>query len=298
MAALELVHLAGSSFVVPGPTNIGVIESGTEAILVDSGNDKDMGRKLLRLCEDKGLKLKAIVNTHSNADHIGGNQYLQKNTGCRILSSKGEKPFIESPAIEASFLWGGFPVGELDNKFFRAEASTVTDLFGEPGCPDIGGSKIVALPGHFFDMIGVLTKDGVFYMADCLFGRRVLEKHGIPFIYDVSAYKETIRMVQGVEAEFFVMSHGEVQRDIVPLALENLDIVRRVEDSILDIVKMERGFEGILKEVCDRFGIGLDCGRYALVGSTIRSFLTCLRNENRIGFRFHDNAMLWSDSMG
>jgi glyoxylase-like metal-dependent hydrolase (beta-lactamase superfamily II) len=48
---------------------------GNEAILIDSGLDKDSGKKILKLLESRGFSLKFIINTHSNADHTGGNRF-------------------------------------------------------------------------------------------------------------------------------------------------------------------------------------------------------------------------------
>ena len=293
MAKLELVHLSGSSFVIPGPTILGLIKRGAEAYLVDSGNDREAGRKILRLCEENGLKIRAILNTHSNADHVGGNEYLQAATGCRIYASKGEKAFIESPRLEGSFLWGGLPTGELDNKFFCASPSRVTDMIEDMGVLGEEDIEFVPLGGHFFDMLGIMTGDRVFYVADCMFGLKVLEKHRIPFIYDVASYKASIRKVQGTQANHYVMSHGEIEKDIGQVAMENLGLVERVEESILGILREERNFDSILKKICDAFGIDLAYGSYALAGSTIRSFLTSLANERKIAYRFTDNEMLW-----
>ena len=290
-------QLGESTWVLEGPTNIGFIEKEHEVILIDSGNDKDSGRRINKIVKERGWKLKAVLNTHSNADHIGGNDYFQRNVGCEIYAPEIEKAYIEHPELEAAFLWGGFAVKDLRNKFFCAKPSTVTGIVS-PGDEIENGIEIIGLKGHFKNMVGVRTPDDVLFLADCLFGRNILEKYGVPFVYDVRSYKETIRQVREMEAAYYVPSHGAVEEDIKDLADFNLALVDEIEVVITGLLETEMGFDGILKGVCDSFGISLNAGQYALVGSTLRSFLTYLHDEARIGFTFADNRMLWRAAAG
>lgn len=294
MSALDVRKLKGSSYVVAGPTNIGLVENNNDVVLIDSGNDKDSGRKLRKLLEDKKWKLKAIINTHSNADHIGGNSYLQRNTDCKIYASKIEAAFIEYPQLESSFLWGGYPNKDISNKFFKAEESEVFEVINDDTkILQDASLSVIRLPGHFFDMIGIMTIDNVAYIGDCIFDIDVLDKYKIPFIYDVKKYKETIENVMGIKAEYYVMSHGEVKENIDDVAKYNLRVIDRLEEILLTTLRSPMIFEKILKDVCNELGILLNCGQYALVGSTIRSFLTYLNNVDKIEYEFMDNEMVW-----
>lgn len=292
MATTELLNLKGSSWVIPGPTNIGIVEVNGVIYLIDSGNDKESGRKINKVATANNWKIEAIINTHSNADHIGGNSYLQRMTNCRIYSSQVEKAFIESPVIEADFLWGGYTIKDLKNKFFEAKPSSVTDIV-EAGSSIADCMEIIGLPGHFHGMIGIRTTDNVLYLGDCMFGEQILAKYKIPYIYDVAEYKTTIEKVRNMEAQYYVLSHGNVEQNISYLAEKNIAIVEEIESRILDIVKTGKSFEEILQRVCNQMDIKLDGGQYALVGNTTRSFLSYLYNTNMVGYEFTDNRMYW-----
>ena len=79
----ELIQVSGSSYYVQSPAKIGLVRlNDTDVCLIDSGSDKDAGRKARQLMEKNGWHLTVIYNTHSHADHIGGNRYLQSRPCC------------------------------------------------------------------------------------------------------------------------------------------------------------------------------------------------------------------------
>ena len=83
----ELIQVTDRSYYIQSPAKIGLVRlQGNDVCLIDSGNDKDAGRKVRQILDANGWHLTAIYNTHSNADHIGGNAYLQRPTGCRIFA--------------------------------------------------------------------------------------------------------------------------------------------------------------------------------------------------------------------
>ena len=90
----ELIQITENSYYIQSPAKIGLVKLNEEEVcLIDSGNDKDAGRKVRKILDANGWKLKAIYNTHSNADHIGGNKYLQGQTGCKVYAISRSTPF-------------------------------------------------------------------------------------------------------------------------------------------------------------------------------------------------------------
>ncbi len=285
----ELNQVGENSFYIQAPAKIGVVRLGKDEVcLIDSGNDKNAGRKIRQILDENGWKLTAIYNTHSNADHIGGNQYLQKQTGCRIYAHGIECDFTNHPILEPSFLYGGFPCKELRHKFLLAQESIAEPMGALPE-----GMEMIELGGHFFDMTGFRTADDVVYLADCLSSRETLEKYQIGFIYDVGEYLNTLEKVKAMKAKMFVPAHAEATEDITDLAQANIDKVLEIADKILDICSIPYTLEGLLQRLFTDYGLKMNFEQYALVGSTVRSYLSWLKDTGRINVQFSNNEMLW-----
>lgn len=287
----ELVPVSERCYYINCPAKIGVYLLDRENVcLIDSGNDKDAGKKVKRILDQNGWHLTAIVNTHSNADHIGGNRYLQSQTGCKIYSGGIEAAFTRFPVLEPAFLYGGYPFKDLRHKFLMAQESDVID-FSEDGFPK--DLEVIPLPGHFFDMMGFRTPDNVVFLADCISSRATLEKYAVSFLYDVEAYLETLDKVEQMEAAMFVPAHAEASTDIKELIRYNREKVYEVSGRILSICREPIGFERILQDVFKEYGLTMNFEQYVLVGSTVRSYLSWLKDNGKLAAEFKDNMLLW-----
>jgi glyoxylase-like metal-dependent hydrolase (beta-lactamase superfamily II) len=301
MPDLELTLLSGSTYVARGPTNIGVylpegVGSGRRAVLIDSGNDDDAGRKILRACAAVGLGVSHIANTHSNADHCGGNAFIQARTNCRIASSRLEAAFIETPSLEPSFLWGGFPPPPLRNKFLVAKASRVTDFLEAPCAVPGAGIEAWPLPGHYVGMVGFLTPDKVFFAADAAASPAILEKYGYYVVYDVAAHLTTLDALAAMDAEWIVPSHAEPTREAGPLVAANKAKILEVGERILELCGRGGAAgaspETLVAALADSYGLELNHTQYALLGSTLRSYLSWLSDRGLVLTRVEANRLV------
>ena len=290
----ELIQISEHDYYIQSPAKIGLVRlNDTEVCLIDSGNDKDAGRRVRKLLDERGWKLKAIYNTHSNADHIGGNKYLQAQTDCRIFAPGIECAFTNYPILEPAFLYGGYPCKDLRHKFLLAQESGA-EVLTAGTLPE--GFALIPLPGHFFDMAGFRTPDDTVYLADCLSSRETLEKYRIGFIYDVGAYLDTLEMVKTLKARSFVPAHAEAAEDITELVQYNIDTVREIAEKIVELCREPLGFETILQRLFTEYGLVMNFEQYVLVGSTVRSYLAWLKDTGRLNAVFEKNQLLWKQS--
>jgi len=290
----ELIQVSDSTCYVQSPAKIGLVKlNDKDVCLIDSGNDKEAGRKVRQILDANGWSLKAIYNTHSHADHIGGNQYLQAQTGCKVYAKGVECDYVNHPILEPVSLYAGCPPKELRHKFLMAQPSTA-----EPLTDDVlpEGFSIIPLPGHSMDMVGYRTADDVVFLADCLSSQATLEKYGIPFIHDVGAYISTLEAVEKMEARMFIPAHADPAEDISGLARLNIDRAVEIGDEILGICSEASSFEDVLRKLFVRYGLTMTLEQYVLVGSTVRSYLAWMMDAGKLTVEIRDGLPAWKSA--
>lgn len=287
----ELIQVSENNYYIQSPAKIGLVKlNDTDVCLIDSGNDKDAGRRVRKHLDANGWNLTAIYNTHSHADHIGGNQYLQKQTGCKIYAPRIEDAFTRDPILEPTFLFGGYPCKDLRHKFLMAQNSNVTLLTKEV-LPE--GWQMIALPGHSYQMVGFRTSEDVIYLADCLSSKETLEKYRIGFFYNVEDYLKTLEMVKTLKAKLFIPAHAAPCEDIGELAQYNINTVMEIAQRILDICSQPVSFEKLLQRLFTDYELTMNFEQNVLVGSTVRSYLSWLKDTGKLTVQFTDNILLW-----
>ena len=287
----ELISVGKNSFYIECPAKIGIVRQNEKDVcLIDSGNHKDTAKKVRQILDANGWHLTAIFNTHSHADHIGGNAYLQAQTGCKIYAAESECDYIRHPILEPTYLIGAFAPKELHNKFLLAQPSEV-EVLTDAVLPE--GMQAIPLPGHCGDQLGFRTKDDVVYLADCLSGEETLQKYQINFLYDVESYLQTLESVKQMQGACFVPSHAAHTDNIAPLAQKNIDKVQEIAARILQHCKTPQNFEALLGNLFSDYALTLSFQQYALVGSTVRSYLSWLKDRGELEYLIENNLLLW-----
>ena len=140
-------------------------------------------------------------------------------------------------------------------------------------------------------MVGFRTPDNTVFLADCVSSPATLEKYRVTFIYDVAAYLDTLETVEILKAAIFVPSHAEPCVDVRELTEINRRKVFEIEQMIKIICNEPKTTEEIIREVFKAFGLTMTIEQYVLVGSTIRSCLSWMKDRGILDYAI-ENAML------
>ncbi len=114
-------------------------------VIIDPGAKSP---SLEQFIDSRGLQVKAILNTHGHADHIGANGYFRKKYSCDVYGNKKDKSFYNQG--------GG--------------ANRPTEYFPEDGLLQFGNIEVQILftPGHSPGSVCFLI-DEFLFSGDTLF---------------------------------------------------------------------------------------------------------------------------------
>lgn len=303
---LDFIRLTEHIGYFVGATNIGVIsmpqDDRTLIWLIDTPNTVVLTKYLWEQVQSMftAPKLVAIINTHSHADHCGGNVFLREQTGCRILATKGESALMEVPILQSALVYGGSPIKDIESKYLKADPCRVDQIMSESPLDLCDGISVtpIPLPGHYIDMAAMLVDDAqagkkVCFLADGISGRNVIKRYWIQYLFNEKKFKESLLKIKEIKADSYVPGHGDMVTEIEGLVELNILAVLETEAMIEDALTTPLSFEELLKVVADRNQISLKVSQFELIGSTVRSYLSSLYEDNRITYEIVENRMLW-----
>jgi hydroxyacylglutathione hydrolase len=120
-----------------------------EGIVVDPGDDVE---HILDILRRHGLKIRAIVSTHTHIDHVGGLAALHRATGAPVLIHEADIELYRHLDIQAQ--WLGVPTpAQTSIKDFVKEGDTLRWGGFEAG--------VLHTPGHTPGSISLLVKPGM-----------------------------------------------------------------------------------------------------------------------------------------
>jgi glyoxylase-like metal-dependent hydrolase (beta-lactamase superfamily II) len=249
-----------------------VLTGTARTLLVDTGMPFTPADALSPYMESIGLTLDAIDDvliSHADLDHSGGNRALRDlHPGARFACHELDRRWIESndAMVAENYLWHE-PYG-----FERPDEAGLAELKAMCGgdapideglrggetirLQDGWRVEVLHLPGHTRGHIGVWdSRSRAAIVIDAVLERGIYSNAGEllipPRIYDLAAYRETIRKIRALEPDLLLTAHypvmdGSAAREFLDRCL---DFTYEVENAVR--AEVAAGTHG-LRELTDR----------------------------------------------
>ena len=296
---MDLVQLTSNAYHLRAGSNAGLLVSRAQALVVDSGLDRDAARRILKHVAALRVELAAVLITHAHADHFGGAGELKRRTGAAVLAPAFEAAVIENPALEPVYLFAGAqPPAELEGKFILAPPCAVDGVL-EPGRQELFGFdvEIIPAPGHAHNqvMIGA-PQEGVCFAADAFFPPAVLDKYGIPFYVDIDQTLATLAALPGLPYAVFAQGHGDAyERSSLEQVLDyNIARIEAIRELAAAALAEPSDDVQVLRHVADALALRIEQPAiYYLTRTTIHACLNSLRRAGLAELSLVENRLLW-----
>ena len=204
-------------------SNIYLIEIQEGYLLIDTGYEEQFERfeKALKKRSIAFEDIQYIFITHTHDDHVGFLKQLLKKTNAKVILhpeaverlKTGQNSFEGGcSSMQALIFYHLMKLfGKREHRFPPVDAPERYIVVNEETLPEIEktlSAKVIALPGHTKDSIGLLFDNSVLFCGDAAMNGIPGRNHVIIWIEDLDEYKASWKKMISLEFKKVYPSHG------------------------------------------------------------------------------------------
>jgi hydroxyacylglutathione hydrolase len=198
---------------IKGANSYLYISDNSEISIIDAGMPGNAGKILSQICEMNisPEKIKYIILTHADIDHIGSVTDLKNATGALVAIHEKEIPYLlgEKKKRQKGLIGGliGFIFGILFK--FMKNQNIVPDITLKEG-DFIGGLKVIFCPGHTEGSISLYNAETILFSGDSIITNKHSNIKGFNKIAssDTLEAAKTINKIKHLKFEVLLPGHG------------------------------------------------------------------------------------------
>ena len=276
--------------------NVGLYYSGiSEVVLIDSGHIH-ASKDLLDFFLDKGIEVKAIINTHGHIDHVGGNFILQAYFKCPIIMPYIDHIYCED--ISRYYLSFSTSVIEGLNVYGDGTFDVTTHLKDETSLEIEGGTfEFRPLKGHTANQKAIVTPDGVCFLGDGLMAEDTLDKSKFAVVTDLYQHHASLEKIKSFDDDYYVLGHGEkvyLKEEMIALCDLNHAYFDSKCDAVLSLVNEGLSFDPIMAALNKSYGLKRNIFKYFVAERSIKAMLSYLEMTGKIEIKVRDGMLTYS----
>lgn len=281
------MEIAPGIHLIPGkvggrPLQLYLLVGDAHILLLDTGTAADPEQLIFPYLETLGLgpaDIDLVINTHADADHVGGNAALKRaSPRAAITCGEADRNFVRDPQVMITQRYNAYRASHDIGPDADVHAWFV-EMLGEPQEIDwtwCGGEtirlghdwsvRILSTPGHSPGHLTIFDPSSrTALMGDAVHGGIGVDAFGnptFPAYIHVASYLDTIEHIRSLDANTLGGCHWDVMRgqEINQFLDSSLDYVRRLDDLLIrELAEMPQG--ATLRDLVRSGGLKLTDGR-------------------------------------
>lgn len=205
-------------------SNVYLIDSNEGYILIDTGYEEYFRTFKCEL-HKKNISLNEIAYifvTNAHDDHVGFLKQLMEETTAQVIINnksvkqleKGQNSFDGACSSRLAWLFCQFMklAGKSEHRFRPIKVSNrflIIDDQNKEKIEELLSAKIIELPGHTHDSIGLLFDDEILFSGDAVMNGLPSRYHIIIWIEDILEYKKSWQKLMTIDYSKVHPSHGK-----------------------------------------------------------------------------------------